>query len=371
VYGLLFAVLIIGLLVGLPLLGAWLTGLPLAPFLEFPPRMTGVEHAAFSWAVFLGLAVAIMATVMPFIVRLILSARSGCPSGTTPHKSFPWWGWLGVAWTVSAWVLAWARFDWMTAFQTFTFTPLWLGYIMVANAWTERRGGESLLQKRPGSFAALFLVSAALWWYFEYLNRFVQNWYYAGGAELTATEYMVQATIPFSTVLPAFASTHRLLETFPSLSYGLDRGPVLRILQARRWSLVALLLAGLGLMGLGRWPNELFPLVWLAPLAVIVCLQALAGQKTIFAPLRRGNWRPLWTASLASLVCGFFWEFWNWRSLAHWTYSIPYVDRYHIFAMPLLGYAGYLPFGLECAVIADWVLKILQRQSRQLSQNGQ
>ena len=32
-------------------------------------------------------------------------------------------------------------------------------------------------------------------------------------------------------------------------------------------------------------------------------------------------------------------------------------DRFRIFEMPLLGYAGYLPFGIECAAIAALVLK--------------
>jgi hypothetical protein len=86
-----------------------------------------------------------------------------------------------------------------------------------------------------------------------------------------------------------------------------------------------------------------------------VSLQVLAGQRTMFEPLRHGDWRSLWTAALAALVCGFFWELWNWQSLAHWSYAIPYVDRFPLFAMPLLGYAGYLPFGLECLAIADLV----------------
>ena len=59
---------------------------------------------------------------------------------------------------------------------------------------------------------------------------------------------------------------------------------------------------------------------------------------------------------MASLLCGLFWELWNLRSLAHWSYAIPFVDRFHLFAMPLLGYAGYVPFGLECLVVADLVL---------------
>ncbi len=65
-----------------------------------------------------------------------------------------------------------------------------------------------------------------------------------------------------------------------------------------------------------------------------------------------GNWQHLWLAALAALVCGFFWEMWNYFSLAHWTYAVPFVQRFHLFEMPLLGYAGYLPFGAVCVVVA-------------------
>jgi hypothetical protein len=50
---------------------------------------------------------------------------------------------------------------------------------------------------------------------------------------------------------------------------------------------------------------------------------------------------------------------WNYFSLAKWEYSIPFVHRYQIFEMPLLGYAGYLPFGLECAVIGSMLARVL------------
>ena len=52
--------------------------------------------------------------------------------------------------------------------------------------------------------------------------------------------------------------------------------------------------------------------------------------------------------ALAALTCGFFWETWNYFSLARWTYAIPFVQRFHLFEMPVLGYGGYLPFGLMC-----------------------
>lgn len=78
-------------------------------------------------------------------------------------------------------------------------------------------------------------------------------------------------------------------------------------------------------------------------------------KESLFVPLAQGDWRPVLQPALAALVCGFFWELWNYGSLAKWHYSIPYVDRFHVFEMPLLGYAGYLPFGVACALVLQLV----------------
>ncbi len=301
---------IVVLLVGLPLLGLWLAGETIVPYLEFPPRTRRIEQATFSWPVFFGIALATLAAITPFVIRISrCAARASLPR--IRARAWPWWGWAALGWTVCAWVLAWTRFDWMAPVQTYSFTPLWLGYIVVMNAWTWSRRGHSLLIERPAPFAMLFPLSALLWWFFEYLNRFVGNWYYTGAGELTHWAYIVQATIPFSTVLPAVVSTRHWLDTFPRLSCGLDRSRALVISHPRWWALVMLLFAAAGLMGLGLWPNALFPLVWVAPLVVIVCFQVILDQPTIFAPLHLGDWRPIWTAALASLICGLFWELWN------------------------------------------------------------
>lgn len=76
----------------------------------------------------------------------------------------------------------------------------------------------------------------------------------------------------------------------------------------------------------------------------------------IFAGLKYGDWRALIAAAAAALICGFFWELWNYKSLARWEYAVPFVDRFHIFAMPILGYGGYLPFGWECLLMGHLVL---------------
>jgi len=191
--------IIIGLVLAaislLPLMGVLLAGRSIQPYLEFPPIARSVTHEPFSWPVFVALVVLIVGAVTPFVVSISsfvslrrLSLRQSsvldrAPSRQTPCpvRSFPWWGWLGILWTLLAWFLAWTRFEWMGPLQAFTFTPLWLGYIVVVNALTCRRIGHCMMLHRPRYFLSLFPLSAALWWSFEYLNRFVQNWYYLGG----------------------------------------------------------------------------------------------------------------------------------------------------------------------------------------------
>ncbi|HKT35430.1 MAG TPA: hypothetical protein VJR03_11410 [Nitrospira sp.] len=350
----------IALLIGLPLLGVIVTGQPVQRYLEFPPQPRSIDPAPFSWPMFFGLALLIMLTVGPLLVRV---ARSRVvPPAQTPVCAFPWWGWLGALLILCSWVLAWNRFPWFSAFQTHTFTPLWVGYIVVVNAWMFRRTGHCMMRDRPRVFLALFPASAAFWWSFEYLNRFVQNWYYVGPQTFTPTEYFLHATVPFSTVLPAVLGTMELLASVPALRAGLDRLPSVRQPKTN-WAGWALLgCASVGLMGIGIWPQTLFPLVWMAPLFLITALQIIGGRETIFSGLSQGDATSLWLAALAALVCGFSWELWNFKSLAHWEYAIPSLHRFKLFEMPLLGYAGYLPFGLECLALTQWLFPSYYRE---------
>jgi hypothetical membrane protein len=208
----------------------------------------------------------------------------------------------------------------------------------------------------PRYFLWLFPLSSAFWWFFEYLNRFVNNWYYIGAQAFTPLEYVVDATVSFSTVLPAVLGTMALLASYPRIGVGLDRLPPLLSTHVKRVGWGILTLASAGLTGIGIWPSYLFPLVWVAPLLLITSLQMVAGEETIFTNLARGDWKSLWLAALAALVCGVFWEMWNYKSLSHWEYAIPFVHGVKIFEMPILGYAGYLPFGLECMAVAQFFL---------------
>jgi hypothetical protein len=361
------------MLLGLPLAGVWMAGYNVITYLEFPPQTHYVEHAPFSWPVFIGLAAIVLVVVLPVLFRIGRArsprergvalngdSRPKAPRtvrGTVPTKHFPWWGWIALGAGGHFWILAWTRQLWFAPFQPHTFTPLWIAYIVALNALSWRRTGRCLLTHETGFFLKLFPLSAVFWWFFEYLNRFVQNWWYILGTEFTPLQYFLSATLSFSTVLPAVLSTEEWLASHTKCTAGLDHFIPIHFARPQPAAWITLALSGAGLFFIGRFPDQLFPLLWVAPLILLISFRALEGGPSFFPEVESGDWRRICRLCLAALICGIFWEMWNVNSLAKWVYSVPYVDRFHCFEMPLLGYAGYLPFGLECAVIAELFLK--------------
>lgn len=342
------------MLLGLPLIGIILVNKPIATYLGFPPRTLYVQHAPFSWSAFIGFSLFILAATVLFILRGMKGP--GLRGVRSLSFSFPWWGWFGIILGIIAWVLAWNRFSWFAGLQFHTFTPLWIAYVIIINALTYSRTGHCMLSDRSGFFLLLFPLSAAFWWFFEYLNRFVQNWYYVE-ANFSPWEYFWYATLPFSTVLPAVMGTREWLLTFSWPAGKFRNFLPIKVYRPRLVALLFFLAAGLGLAGMGIWPNYLFPLLWISPLIIIASLQAIFEDRHVFSDVAHGDWGIILCSALAALICGFFWEMWNYHSLAKWKYNIPFVHRFQLFEMPILGYAGYLPFGVECAVIADLMLQ--------------
>lgn len=355
------------LLAGLPLLGIVAAGGDPAPYLEVPPLTRHVEHAGFSWPWFAFFAMADL-LLIGGLLRAVRHGQKRAPKTIVPPgvpNLFPWWGLAGLALCLIFWLLAWTRFNWFRLFQPHTFLPVWTGFILTVNALAVKRSGTCLLLDRPIGFLLLFPASAAFWWFFEYLNRFVQNWYYTGIEGMGPGEYSFFSSLAFATVLPGVLSMIDLLLTVPALGTGLSRCRPIRLPSSRWIPLATLAVAGAGLALIGIFPDQLFALLWVSPLLVLFSIQQLSGRRTLLDPLRFGDWRPLVVPALAALACGFFWEMWNYFSLARWTYSIPFVQRFHLFEMPILGYGGYLPFGLACLAAGMLVIGDLFGQANQ------
>ena len=335
-----------------PIMGISFVGGDISQYLEFPPNTIFIKHAPFSLPIFV---IALFIDVLLFLPVLIVITNAILHSDGIKKDAqgeFPWWGYAGVISGICWWIFAWTRFPWFSSLQPYTFTPLWLSYIIVVNAVAEWRYGQCSIKKAPLRFLALFPVSALFWWLFEYLNRFVQNWHYINATH-DPLEYFLHASISFSTVLPAVLSTRDLLLKSPLIQRACNHLAELRI-QMKRPRLVAffcILISCTCLFLIGIFPDYLFFLIWICPLLIVLGIQGITGERHIFSDTVRGEWRIIVSSVLSILICGFFWEMWNFYSFTKWEYGIPFVDKFHIFEMPVLGYAGYIPFGLLCVAL--------------------
>lgn len=343
----------------------------LAAVLEFPPRLRIPQaYPQFSWF-------AVGLVLMPFAAFAAAWIRATAhrsnahpPPAAGPRakeagthiaddpdvcRPLPWWGWAALAWTGAVWALAWNRFPWFAPGQRYTFFPLWLGFILSFNAFTWRRTGTCLMRRAPRRWLGLFALSAIFWWVFEWLNRFVRNWHYLGVEDFGPMAYALHATLCFSTVLPAVAAVHEWIGSHRRRRAGWAAGPIWPAVADRRTG-VALIIAGVGALVLtGLKPRWFFPALWAAPLALALGEGIVARRPGVGREIAAGDWREAAAWAIAALICGFFWEMWNVHSAAKWIYTVPFVDRGHVFEMPLLGYLGYLPFGLECLVVIERV----------------
>lgn len=249
--------------------------------------------------------------------------------------------WIGLALVILFWILNWS----LTGLRThWGFFPLWLGYSLFVDGLVCRRKGHSLLSRNPAAFAGLFFVSAPAWWLFELINLRTQNWFYLGEETFTTLQYAAMSTLSFSTVMPAVFGTAELVGTFGRLKQ-LRPGPALLPTQA---FLSGMFSAGCAmLLLLLLWPELFFPLVWISVYCLIEPVNLRLGNRSLLEDLTRGDWRQIIALAAGCLICGLFWEMWNFYSYPKWVYRIPYGDWLPLFEMPLLGYLGYLPFSLE------------------------
>lgn len=240
-----------------------------------------------------------------------------------------------------AWPIAWFG---PSPISDHSFFPLWLGFILTVDGIVKIRTGSSPATREPRAFVALFLFSMPVWWLFEGANHFLGNWEYIPARDYGFVVHHLLASVAFSVVIPAIFVTSEL---YKSTRLGGMLKQWVRIRPSRE-GLIAISFGGALVMTFSlAFPSAAFPLVWLGLFFMLDPLNQLLGRPSISAQVATGRWNTVVVLFAASLTCGFFWELWNYWSLPKWVYHIPVASRPKIFEMPLLGYGGYLPFGLE------------------------
>lgn len=265
----------------------------------------------------------------------------------------PYRGLLGLILICVAWPFSWAESG--TGLQ-YTFFPLWLGFILAVDGLVLRRTGTSLIVRSPKIMAMMFILAVPYWWMFEAINQVIQNWVYIGSNPETSLFSLIQTSLAFSVVIPAVFEVSELVGSFNFINR-FARMPAL-VLNRQQVAIIGIL-GVLSLAALLTWPKYLFPITWLSLFFIFDPINYLTGRPSITANVRHGDWRLVVAFALGALICGFFWEMWNYQATISWQYNIGFFDFARIFHMPLLGYGGYLPFGLETYAMFHFVVGLL------------
>ncbi|WP_031437315.1 hypothetical protein [Methylobacter tundripaludum] len=353
----------------LPLVAAWFaypeTHLP-PGFGVFPPLLVA-EAPGFNLIIFVALALVEAAVVLFLLFPQWFGFTLPTPSPKPAAAAFPVWFWFGAALTLFFWWLMWTRVTPFGDLVYYAFTPLWWGFILTLDGLVYRRsGGYSLLAARPKTLFISAAVSIVGWFYFEYFDYFaLGNWYYPNTADgvmpLSHATVVLLFLTAYTTVWPAIFEWYTLLNTFPGLVGRYSNGPKIALPGGfLLWGGFFLILI------LVFFPYPLFWVLWIGTLAIFSGQLLRKGVWNPFTAMAEGNWSPALLVALSSLCNGFLWELWNWGSNAnpafpatnpnYWIYDIPYVNVIHIFSeMPLLGYMGYMPFGILVWVVFIWL----------------
>lgn len=225
------------------------------------------------------------------------------------------------------------------------FPLFWYGYILVIDSLNLRHHGTSLIFHRRAEFYLMLPISAFYWYLFEWYNLVIQNWLYINAPPEKWIEIPMKI-VSFATVIPALFETADLLGAMPWARMGRRIRPLIPVQRGR--CPVALLILGILLSILPLiFPKLFFWSVWLGLLLVLDPINDWAGRPSLLRDWQEGKLGTATVFLAAGYVCGFFWEFWNYFAYTKWVYTVPVPDMPHIFEMPILGFFGFGPFGLE------------------------
>jgi hypothetical protein len=228
-------------------------------------------------------------------------------------------------------------------------TPLcWTGFILTVDGALAARG-RSWLRRAPAEMLLMAAISIPSWLLFEWYDR--PRFWQVGGGELW-WRYIGLPPWPerglgyvwsFATITPALLLLAQLLE--PAVGRLVGRGQTGRVPRELMVGLAAVggILAAIPLL----WPSQHFAAdVWLAWPLLLEPLNRAWRRPSIVRDLEVGRRARALALLLSGLLCGLLWEAWNWQAAARWSYTVPFLGDVKLFAMPILGFGGFAPFGL-------------------------
>ncbi len=214
-------------------------------------------------------------------------------------------------------------------------------YVLLTNHVIKRMSGNSPLDDQRSFFIGMSIASAVTGWLLSYLNIFVASWTvpqdYAWFVQL------LLYTPLFALLAPAVLITRALLGSFPGLLKALTCRLTFTAPNAETLARVLLAIALLGLTAGAAWPATLFWLLWIAPLLLLVAMQLLWQENTIFTRIKSGDWGRVVCTALAGIIVGNI-SVISYQSNANLSINLPNMTT---------AQAGFVVFGLLCLQLSD------------------
>jgi hypothetical protein len=232
-------------------------------------------------------------------------------------------------------------------FYTWFYSFAWWSYLLFVESFLFSRGHASLLFNNPSGFLLLLPLSVTIWLIFEVFNFRMQNWHYLYLPSSRGLRWLGY-TMAYATVLPALFATRNLLDFFEVFREARNFPVRLGRLKDHFVSIGVVMLI-LPLL----FPRIFFPLVWLGFVFLLEPINYRTGAGSILRDLEEGSPRPLYLMLMSGLLCGILWECWNFWAGSKWVYTIPYLEFFRLFEMPIFGFFGFPPFAVGCFVMAN------------------
>lgn len=254
-------------------------------------------------------------------------------------NKFPLWFYFGIFLNLTFWIISWSQ---LKPFSYYSFFFLWVGYILIVDGLNFRIKKISMLSQSSWSFLFIFILGGIFWWYFEFVVEITKNWYYISTKEWGSISRGLAATLFFSTFFLSILETVSLVDNLKIFK------PQTKFIKANnKWPLIFFITGIISIPVTIYYPQYFFPFLWITLFLLIDPLNYWGKRDSLISDAINNKWGRIFTLASGGIICGIFWEFWNYYADPKWIYSVPFVGFAKIFEMPILGYLGYIPFAFE------------------------
>jgi hypothetical protein len=236
----------------------------------------------------------------------------------------------------------------------------WWSFILIMDSLNFRKNKVSPLSQSIKNFLFTAFISVFVWLVFELFNLRIKNWTYHNLPQ-NLFERWTGYFVAYASVIPALQEIYLFVEGILAKK----RLALFKIRVTPTLLYSSFLIGVVSVFLTLNLPRIFFPFVWLCFIFLLEPLNYWLGNDTFLKDVEKKNWTRLWSWLASGLVAGFLWEFWNFWANSRWEYSIPYLDVWRLFEMPVFGYGGFLPFALEVFALyslLSFAYKKLQRK---------